>query len=645
MQRLPDPMIPANAFPKITVATATYNRADLLPETMDSILAQDYPNLEYIVLDDGSSDNTAEIMKPYLEKYPHIIRFESHANMGEARTVNKAWEMATGDYFMVIASDDPQPSRQLLKRSAEVMQANLNCVATYPDWVMIDQQSRPVRDMVLGDWDLHYMVRNVVCFIGPGALINRKKLFGKIPYLRTPKYRFVSDYDCWLRIGLHGDFVHIPEMLAAWREHEGSATIVNNGIKIASELQALYDEYFSSYDLPPAVRAEEARVKSYLYMVVAKHTWRNAPHKSALYLAKSLTLCPTEFFSRFDSAARAGVKKALRLMGIEPMSPIVFARKAIRYARHRAAAPVAKLLVLPLIKFFNLQFFGQKIATSVPAYYSPLPDIADFKADYWQGKSAMRGIKIDGPAIIKETAPMLARYAGEFRSKFPLNSDGRAKFHLINGTYMAGDAHYYYALIRDKKPRRIIEIGSGNSTILAAEAIAQNKLEDAQYACHLTAIEPYPSVALKAIPENAVELITSKLQDIDLAFFETLGAGDILFIDSTHVLRENSDVQIEFLEILPRLRKNVFVHIHDISLPKPYPKVYFDAQLYWTEQYILQAYLMHNEHVEITWPGTYLMETQREALYEMIPEIADMRKVYPMAEPSAFWFKIVKDAA
>jgi len=305
-------MTPASTFPKVTVVTATYNRADLLPETMDSILAQDYPNLEYIVLDDGSSDNTIEVMKPYLEKYPHIIRFESHANMGEARTVNKAWEMANGDYFMVVSSDDPQPSRQLLAKSVAAMQANINAVATYPDWHIIDHASKPVKEMKLGDWDLHYMVRNVVCVLGPGALINRKKLFGKIPYLRTPKYRFVSDYDCWLRIGLHGDFVHIPEFLGAWREHDGAATVVNNGIKISSELKALYDEYFANYELPPAIRAEEARVKSYLYMMAAKHILRTAPHKTALYLTKALFLCPSEFLFRFDSAARAGVKKVLR---------------------------------------------------------------------------------------------------------------------------------------------------------------------------------------------------------------------------------------------------------------------------------------------------------------------------------------------
>lgn len=310
-----------NRFPRVTVVTATYNRADLLPETVDSILAQDYPNLEYLVLDDGSSDNTAQVMQPYLEKYPDIVRFHRHENMGEARTVNRGWDLATGDYLMVVSSDDPQANPMLIRRMVETLEAYPDAVAAFPDWHVIDENSRPVQDYRLGDWDLHYMVHNIHCFIGPGALINRKKLFGRIPYLRNPQFRYVSDYECWLRIGLHGPFKHVPEFLAAWRRHEGATTLQNIGMRIASEQKVLFDYYFDLPDLPPHIRREEKRVKSYLFLVVAKHGLRSQPLLSLRHLFRSFTTSPADFVSFNLRLAKSRAKKALQFFKVPLKTP------------------------------------------------------------------------------------------------------------------------------------------------------------------------------------------------------------------------------------------------------------------------------------------------------------------------------------
>src|SRR5262249_5831168 len=151
----------------------------------------------------------------------------------------------------------------------------------------------------------------------------------------------------------------------------------------------------------------------------------------------------------------------------------------------------------------------------------------------------------------------------------------------------------YYALIRHFRPKRIIEIGSGNSTVLAAAACMTNQKEYGA-APRLTAIEPYPNEILKKGLPGLTELIDQPLQKVDLGLFQTLEEGDILFIDSSHVLRAGNDVELEYLEIIPRLKPGVFVHVHDVSLPRRYPKCYFDQQLFWNEQQLLQAFLAFN---------------------------------------------------
>src|SRR5204862_4275961 len=120
---------------------------------------------------------------------------------------------------------------------------------------------------------------------------------------------------------------------------------------------------------------------------------------------------------------------------------------------------------------------------------------------------------------------------------------------------------------RRGRPRRIIEIGSGNSTLVSARAIAQNTKDDPSYRCELIAIEPYPSEVLQRGVPGLSRLIREPVQRAPLSLFESLGDGDILFIDSSHVLKLGSDVHYEFLEVLPRVGPGTVVHVHDIFFP------------------------------------------------------------------------------
>jgi hypothetical protein len=243
-------------------------------------------------------------------------------------------------------------------------------------------------------------------------------------------------------------------------------------------------------------------------------------------------------------------------------------------------------------------------------------------------------------AQLRFTREIIEQYRAEFTT-FPTSvTDDPHHYYLVNGTFMAGDSHAYYAIIRHMKPKVIIEIGAGKSTLLASHALAENRQDDPEYRCNFVAIEPYPADYLHNLP-GLTSLKSQKLQEVELNFFEQLGAGDILFIDSSHGLKSGGDVWLIYCEIIPRLKSGVYIHLHDISLPKPYPQTYFDEHWYWNEQYVLQTLLTHNDRLEVIWAGTYLFHHYPEQMKSIFSaDYEAMRKVFPLAEPSSFWLKV-----
>jgi hypothetical protein len=274
-------------------------------------------------------------------------------------------------------------------------------------------------------------------------------------------------------------------------------------------------------------------------------------------------------------------------------------------------------------------------------YYSPVPQREDLaRPGFWDEESPLHGLDMRDTHAIAFLQDVLPPYLAEFRDLFPVeNAAGETRFCVVNGVYMAVDAHVYYGMLRHLRPRRLIEVGSGQSTRVAVQAVERNG-EEGKGRTEILAIEPYPSEVLRGLATNRrLSLLEMRVQDVPFAEFEALEAGDVLFIDSTHVLREGGDVQFEYLEILPRLKPGVHVHIHDISLPRRYPRVYCDQGTYWNEQYLLQAFLCFNEGFEVTWPGNYMLLRHPDLMTEMFPEIAAMRRRFPLAEPSAFWMR------
>lgn len=274
-------------------------------------------------------------------------------------------------------------------------------------------------------------------------------------------------------------------------------------------------------------------------------------------------------------------------------------------------------------------------------FYVPVPELADIQPSAWTTPSSLAGLDMNEDAAHELMDLILPPFLAEFRASFPIHaSPDHEGFHLVNGSYMAVDAHLLYGLVRHAKPRRIIEIGNGASTVVAVAAANLNRAEG--HPVEVISIDPYPTAAFANGYPGLNELIVKKVQDVPNSLFEGLGRNDILFIDSSHVLRWGNDVAHLYLNVLPTLKDGVLIHIHDISLPMPYPKIYFDLQLYWNEQYLLQAFLMFNTQFKIIWPGNYMMLKEPEKMLAVFPEIADMRAVYPSSEPTAFWMRVTR---
>jgi methyltransferase family protein len=218
----------------------------------------------------------------------------------------------------------------------------------------------------------------------------------------------------------------------------------------------------------------------------------------------------------------------------------------------------------------------------------------------------------------------------------PRGERGEYEFYLDNGAFGPGDAEYWYNLIRLKRPKRIIEVGSGFSTRLARLALKANEREDPQYACEHILIEPYEHDWLE---ELGIRVIREKVENSDMRLFESLGEDDILFIDSSHMIRPQGDVLFEYLEILPTLNVGVIVHVHDIFSPKDYPAEWIvDKVRFWNEQYLLEAFLTLNRDWKIIGALNFLRHHHYDELKAKCPFMTDER------EPGSFYIQRVESA-
>lgn len=268
-------------------------------------------------------------------------------------------------------------------------------------------------------------------------------------------------------------------------------------------------------------------------------------------------------------------------------------------------------------------------------FYSPVPDTRLINRQLFNRPSEMPGIDFREREQLRLLELLANTYKGEY-SRLPKGRKDVASgaFYLQNNLFSSVDAEILYAMVRHLKPKRIVEIGSGYSTLLMLQATAANQEEGkpAQVRC----IDPYPRNFIAELADRGrLDLSQASVETVPLDTFSELSHGDILFIDSSHVLRTGGDVHREFLEILPRIGAGTFVHIHDIFLPHDYPsKWVMDNHWFWNEQYLLQAFLSFNSEFEVVLALAWLHFNHRDKLVESVPSY-DPGTVLP----GSFWMR------
>jgi hypothetical protein len=185
--------------------------------------------------------------------------------------------------------------------------------------------------------------------------------------------------------------------------------------------------------------------------------------------------------------------------------------------------------------------------------------------------------------------------------------------------------------LRSLKPRHLVEVGSGVSTHCALHATSLNAAEG--HPCAITCVEPHPSEFLRR--SDRVSLIHSRVERAALACFDALAAGDWLFIDSTHALKPAGDVEYLYLEIIPRLKPGVVVHIHDIFLPYTYQRDLLTSLFQWTETMLLQALLANNSHLSVLVALSLLHYDRPKELQQIFPEYEPQPDKDGLSEPGA----------
>jgi glycosyltransferase involved in cell wall biosynthesis len=241
-----------SASPVVSIVVPSYNHARFLPQAVDSILGQSYPQVELIVLDDGSTDDTRAV----LERYGSRFRWESQANIGQAATINKGSRMARGELLGYVSADD-YLRPDAVRRAVEVLARAPEVVLAYPDFEQVDEDSRRLRIITTPEYGYLSMLVRGICPPGPGTLFRRSAFEACGGW--DVSFRRIPDFECWLRMGLLGPFRRIPEVLACYRVHRGAQSFSPVSAERADEFLRAIDALFQRTDLPAAVRSAKSQ--------------------------------------------------------------------------------------------------------------------------------------------------------------------------------------------------------------------------------------------------------------------------------------------------------------------------------------------------------------------------------------------------
>ena len=285
---------------------------------------------------------------------------------------------------------------------------------------------------------------------------------------------------------------------------------------------------------------------------------------------------------------------------------------------------IIKKLKRKITHFFakRFKFFEKHLGLHViPANYnSPIPLTFELGPDVFEKEYDCTGIDFNLEDQLHYLTEVFPGYREEYT---PEPNPGLSLF----------DAYVLYSMTREKKPAIMIEVGAGESTGISLAALEANRKQGSP--CKFYSIDPYPNEYLKKLKAENFEMIVKKVQDVDIDFLKT---ADLLFLDSSHMCKINSDVNCEILELIPTLKVGSIVHWHDILIPNNYWKEWVQgANLSWNESYMVHAFMLFNDSFKIIWAAHYMQANHPDKISGEFPFFNNKKH-----KLSSFWIKRVK---
>lgn len=279
-------------FPTVSIVVPAYNHARYLRQSLDSLLAQTYSNLEILVIDDGSTDATPAILESYAGK----LRSLRQDNVGQAATLNRGWNAARGDVLGYLSADDVLDATAV-ETLVAVLVSEPGIVMVYPDYRLIDVRGEVLKVVKAPEFDDRVMLSTWECAPGPGALFRREA--GQVAGFWSTDLKLVPDYAFWLRLSQVGTCCRIPQVLAGFRVHDGSQTFGPVLPERSEEYIQVTMDYFAQADVSPELRRIRQHALSTAYLMSARSHVRSARYRIALRRAATgLRLYPRSFRPR-----------------------------------------------------------------------------------------------------------------------------------------------------------------------------------------------------------------------------------------------------------------------------------------------------------------------------------------------------------
>lgn len=267
-----------DVYSHFSIVIPAYNAAEFIVQTLNSIIDRIPSTLEIVVVNDGSTDRTLQL----LDKFGKRIRLINQDNFGESVAVNNGIMATTRNYIMVLSADDLIINESIFEESYKIFENEPICVAVYPDWNIIDTENQILEEIYTKNYNQKIMIMESFCIPGPGTVFRKDQAI-EIG-LRNKKYKYVGDFDFWIRLSTKGYFRRFPLICASWRKHDNSTSVNSKNLKMALERIEVIEDNLDKFNLSDKeINSAKARafyqaalLSYFSYEVPGKDLFKNA---------------------------------------------------------------------------------------------------------------------------------------------------------------------------------------------------------------------------------------------------------------------------------------------------------------------------------------------------------------------------------